>query len=272
VTILSVAPPAAKIPLPFARGVQQAMDRLLDDCTADAACKAAFPDFRGEFAGVLQQLEKGPVEVNAPNVFTGERQKVKLSLAAFVEQIRLMLYVPNAMSALPLLIHLAAQNDFSAFVSTGFQIAYQIYGQLAQGMQLSVLCGEDIPFISEAEIKQESAGSFYGDRRVRQLMQACQEWPQAKVARTFIEPIKGSAPVLIIAGEIDPVTPPYIAQSAARDLSHSRLLLVHNGTHTSYPCTENLAAEFIDRGSAESLDVSCLDQIKRPPFNLPRAP
>ncbi len=271
VTVSSVAPPDAKLPLSFAKGVQNAMNRLFADCASDSACNAAFPKFREEFDAVLKQFDKGPVEVTTTNVYTRQQEHVTLTRDAFVEDIRLMLYVPNAMSALPLLIHLAAQGNFGPFASTAFQIAFQIYGLLAQGMQLSVICGEDVPFITEAEIKRDSAGSFYGDMRVRRIQQACAEWPRAKVPASFLNPVKSSVPVLLISGEIDPVTPPWLAEAAARYLPNSRHVVIRNATHTSYECTENLAADFIDKGSVLGLDTTCIEQIKRPPFNIPRA-
>jgi hypothetical protein len=57
-----------------------------------------------------------------------------------------------------------------------------------------------------------------------------------------------------------------LAEQVARTLSHSRLVVVPNATHTSYDCVENLVADFIDKGTADGLDVSCVNQIKRPPF------
>lgn len=270
-TVSSVAPPDAKLPLSFAKGVQNAFDRLLDDCAADSACGAAFPRLREEFDAVLKQFDKGPIEVTTTNVYTRQQEHVTLTREAFVEDLRLTLYVPQAMSSLPLLIHLAAQGNFGPFASTAFQIAAQIYGLLAQGMQLSVICGEDVPFITEDDIKRDSAGSFYGDMRVRQVLHACAEWPQAKVPASFLNPVKSNIPVLLISGEIDPVTPPWLAEGAARYLANSRHVVIRNATHTSYECTENLAADFIEKGSAEGLDTSCIEQIKRPPFNLPRS-
>lgn len=272
VTVSGVAPPDAKIPLSFAKGVQHAMDRLLADCAADKACNAAFPKLQEEFVAVLKKFDNGPVDLTAKNVFTGEGQKISLTRDGFVEQLRLMLYVPNAMSALPFFIHLAAQGDFGPLANTGAQIAVQIIGQVSQGMQLSIICGEDAPFITEEEIKRASAGSFYGDSRVRRVLAACKEWPQAQVPKSFLDPIKGNVPVLLISGEVDPVTPPWLAEAAARHLPNSRQLIVRNGTHTSYDCTENLVADFIDKGSAAGLDTSCVDQIKRPPFHIPKSP
>ena len=135
-------------------------------------------------------------------------------------------------------------------------------------MSFSVICGEDTPFITPEEVKTTSANSFYGDARVRPTMRACTEWPQAKVAASFLEPVKSDKPALVIAGELDPVTPPWLAEQVARTLSRSRLVIVPNATHNSYDCIENLVADFIDKGTTDGLDDSCIKQIKRPAFRI----
>jgi pimeloyl-ACP methyl ester carboxylesterase len=134
-------------------------------------------------------------------------------------------------------------------------------------MQLSVICAEDTPFISEQEIKRETAGTFYGDTRVRAFLKACEGWPKSRVPQSFSAPVKSDAPVLLVSGEVDPVTPSWIAAAAARHLPNSRQVLIRNGSHYSYECAENLVAEFIESGSVKALDASCLEQIRRLPFS-----
>ena len=268
VAIFGVAPPAAKIPLSFARGVQDSMNRLFADCAADPACKTAYPDVEAEFKKVLLRFDSGPVEVDVPNVYTGSIQKVTVTRDAFVDAIRQMLYAPSAAAALPALIHLGAAGNLGPLVGTAFQVVSQISARLARGMQFSVICAEDTPFITDDEIKTTSANSFYGDARVRPTMKACAEWPQAKVPVSFLEPVKSDVPVLLLSGELDPVTPPWLAQMVAKTLSHSRLILIPNATHNSYECIENIVADFIDKGTTEGLDASCVQSIRRPPFTI----
>jgi len=202
------------------------------------------------------------------NVYSGQEQEVTVTRDAFVDGIRQLFYVPNASSALPALIHLGAQGNLGPLVGTAFQVAVQIDLRIARGMQFSVICSEDTPFITEGDIKQSSANSFYGDARTRPIMRACAEWPRATVPANFLDPIKSDAPVLLVSGELDPVTPPWLAEPVARNLPHGRHVIIHNGTHNSYECVEGLVADFIDKGAAQGLDTSCVEKIKRPPFTI----
>jgi pimeloyl-ACP methyl ester carboxylesterase len=268
VAIFGVAPPSAKIPLSFSKGVQDSMKRLFADCAADVACKTAYPDVEGDFKKVVARFENGPVEVNAANIYTHTTQKLMVTRDAFVDGIRQLLYVPAAAAALPALIHIGAGGDLGPLVGTAFQVVSQIDARIARGMQFSVICAEDTPFITEEEIKTTSAGSFYGDARVRPTMKACAEWPQAKVPASFLEPVKSDKPVLLVAGALDPVTPPWLAQGVAQSLSHSKLVVIPNATHSSYECVEKFVADFIDNGTTEGLDASCVEKITRPPFTI----
>ena len=187
---------------------------------------------------------------------------------AFVDGIRQLLYVPEAASALPLLIHVGAEGNLGPIIGTAFQVISQIDSKIARGMQFSVICAEDTPFITEDDLKKANSNSFYGDARTRPTIRACAEWTSAKVPASFLDPVKSDVPVLLISGELDPVTPPWLAEGAARTLSRSKVVAIKNGTHTSYECIENLVADFIDKGTTEGLDYSCVDKISRPPFAI----
>ncbi len=267
IVLKGVAPPDFKLPLSFNKGVQHAMDRLIEDCGRDAECGKAFPKFKEEFAAVLAKLEKAPANFIVVNPVTGIKQQIELSRAAFVDSLRLMLYVPDMISMLPLIIHSAYENDYIPFATYAFLLTRQIDPQLARGMQLSVLCAEHVPFITDADIKRETTGTYYGDDRVKAYRRTCAEWPSAKTPATFLQPVKSDVPVLMVSGDVDPVTPPSFAAAAGRTLPNSHQVVMHFGTHlTSSECIDRLVAEFFSKGSATGLDTSCVNAIKRPPF------
>ncbi|MDT7781067.1 MAG: hypothetical protein QOC99_3579, partial [Acidobacteriota bacterium] len=238
VTVLGVAPLDFKLPLSFGRGVDHALERLFADCEADAKCHTAFPDLRKEFAGVVERLDKGPVTFDTLNPFTGQKQQATMSRGAFAEHVRLMLYQPNVLSVMPALIHEMYGQNFARFGAIGFQLARSLDEAIARGMQLSVICAEDIPFIKESDLKSAFGGTFYGETRARIYTAACEGWPRGEVPTKFMEPIKSDTPVLMLSGELDPVTPPDFATALLKTLPHARQVLMHNATHNSYDCAE----------------------------------
>ena len=265
-TVTGVAPLTYPLPLPFGKGVDHAIERLFTDCAADAKCNAAFPALRKEWATVVAQLDKGPVTFDTLNPFTGQKQQVTMTREGFGENVRLLLYQPTVLSLMPLVIHEMAQQDFARFGFFAYQVFRGTDSGIARGMQLSVLCAEDIPYIKESDIAPALAGTFYGETRTRLYMKVCEQWPRGEVPAKFREPIKSDIPVLMLSGELDPVTPPDAATPLLKGLPNARQIILRNATHNTYDCAERLAREFIDKGTTQGLDFACAEQIKRLPF------
>src|SRR5262249_51472315 len=123
------------------------------------------------------------------------------------------------------------------------------------------------PFITEEEIKRETADSFYGDHKVKAWVEACKQWSKAKVDASFLEPVKAPIPTLILSGAVDPVTPPQKGEEVAKYLSNSRHIVINNAGHAfNSECLDTLRAEFIAKGSAKKLDAACVETIQRPQF------
>ena len=82
------------------------------------------------------------------------------------------------------------------------------------------------------------------------------------------------APVLILSGGRDPVTPPDWASRVAHKLSHSLHVVVPLAAHSDEGlddahCYDRVIVAFLDRGTAEGLDTSCLARAKPGPFVTP---
>ncbi len=266
-TLVGVAPPDARLPLPFAKGVQNALDRLFADCAADERCRAAYPDLKADLAAAVTRLDKGPVSVEAVNPFTRQPQTVTLTRAAFVEAVRAMLYTQEVSRWMPLVLHRAAGGEFASFVVLGYQSFRALEDQIARGMHFSVVTADYLPFATEADAEREMGGTFYGNGRWKAYRRAADVWPKPRVTKAFASPVASDLPVLLIDGEADPVTPPWLAEAAARHLPNGRVVVVpHSGHAFSFPCVDALVAEVVAKGSAKQLDVSCVAQTRRPPF------
>jgi pimeloyl-ACP methyl ester carboxylesterase len=264
--LAGVTTPAAKLPLHFAKGAQQSMDRLIDDCAADETCAGQFPNLKGNFASVLAAFDQGPVTFELDHPVIKTAQRVSLSRGAFGERLRLLLYDHSTARLIPLLIHQAATGNWTAFAKIAFAPG-AVGSGFALGMYLSVTCSESVPLISEHEIVRETQATFLGEYRTRRHQQACRGWPQGEVSPEYYQPAKSEVPVLILSGEIDPATPPEYGAAASQFLSNSRQIVLRRTPHNyQSDCATHLAAEFIARGSAKDVNTSCADHIRRPRF------
>jgi pimeloyl-ACP methyl ester carboxylesterase len=267
-TLEAVAPVQYRIPLAFAKTIQNSVDQLISRCAADADCDKEFPLLRSEFNGLLEKLEKSPAHFEVSNRNAGGAlQPITLSRGMFVSSLRPMLYVPAFASQFPSMIHHAARDDWQPYANAMLTLVGALDKQIARGMALAVVCSEDVSSITEPEIKRQTTGSYLGDFSVRVFQRACEGWPRASIAKDFYSPVRSSVPTLLIAGALDPATPPETAAQAARELKNSRTIVVNEGTHgTGSPCIDGIVTQFVAQGSAAGLDDSCVSQIHLPPF------
>ena len=273
VILHGVAPTGQFMPRDFPQHTERALNGVVDECAADETCRAAFPDLRAEVKTVLERLLRGPVEVNLKNAQTGESIPVKLSRDLAGEAIRYMLYQPEAASRIPLHIHLAARGDFAPLAKSAIFYRRQIVATGSNGMYLSVTCAEDLPWIKPGEGERNAAQTFLGDYRLRQQRAACALWPRADIPKSYAEPTRAGVPALILTGQWDPVTPPVYGDTAAKYLPNSLHLVVPHGGHgfgglDGLGCVQNLIADFIERGTASGMEISCVKNIRRKGFLL----
>lgn len=271
IVLHGVSPTNQFMPRDFPQHTERALNGVLADCAADAACHAAFPDLATEVKSVLEWLMRGPVEVELKREEKIVRVSLSRNLAA--EAIRYMLYQAGASSRIPLLIHLASQGNFTPLAEAAIAYRQQIVATGSNGMYLSVTCTEDLRAIKPGEGERNGVGTFLGDYRLRQQRAACALWPRAAIPRNYAEPTRSEVPALILTGRWDPVTPPIYGDTAAKNLSHSLHVIVPHGGHgfgglNGVECIDSLITSFIERGTITGLDTSCVSSIARKGFAL----
>ena len=133
---------------------------------------------------------------------------------------------------------------------------------------LSVVCSEDAPLITEEALVRESRGSWMGERELRDTLRTCALWPKGSVPPGYRDPVVSDVPVLLLSGELDPVTPPQWAEDAKKTLSNSLHVVLPGVGHgtSSVGCARALMADFITQGSLKGLDPKCGEHLARPPF------
>lgn len=266
-SLRGVAPTQYKLPLPFARTIDESMKGLFEDCAKDEGCNKSFPDLKKEYRVILERLDKEPAQFEVFNQVVKEKQQVTMTKGAFVSNLRIMLYMPQIVASLPFLIHRIHSGDWLTFSQTLLALIPAIDPGIARGMFFSVVCAEDVPFITDEEVKKETADTDLGDYQVRTYRSYCEVWPRGKAAEDFTKPVQSDVPTLLVAGERDSATPPSDARDAARTLSKSRVVAIAAATHgTSSPCIDQMFSSFVNRGSVSDVDASCAEKMTLPRF------
>lgn len=266
-----VVPPDLALGLNVARNAQRALDLIFARCAAEPACAAAFPDLPTTFAQLMRDLEARPIELTLPHPVSGNLTHITLGRDDVAFAVRLHSYSPETAALLPLLIH-AAQVDRSweGLAAQTLLVSEQLSDSISVGMNLSVLCTEDAPYLTEDAAAAANANTYYGALETARMMHNCQVWPRGPLLATAKEPVASDLPVLLLSGEVDPVTPPANGERVARELPNSLHIIAEGQGHgiAARGCIPQLMQEFIDQGSADGLNTSCVSDLEPTPFFL----
>ncbi len=269
----AVAPFDALMPLYYAYDAQRALDRVIGSCEDDPGCAAAYPTMDDDFAAVLDLFRKGPVRTSIRPAEDASPVAVDYSLGDFGYTIRGMLYNPRQTARLPRLLAAArATGDVSAFAQAYFNRSVALGDAVANGLYLSVLCAEDVPFIEEGDVFRWTAGTYLGPYLVDDYREACTRWARGAIAAGYHEPIRTKVPTLVFSGGRDPVTSPRWGDRVVEHLVNGRHIVFPDGGHgvTGTPCGIRLIEAFLGGAHPHELDLACTTEAEsRVEFEIP---
>ncbi len=266
----SVAPTTMPLPLHMARDAERAMELLIEACADDDACGEAYPTLASDLATVLTRLGAEPATVTIANPRSGATTELTITRRMFAGGLRGLLYSADLSSLIPLFIRDGLASRFDGFVAAITAFTDSVGDAISEGLMLSVLCAEDLPRVDDGEARALYQDTFLEDVAFATFRDACEVWPHGDAEPGFAEPVRSELPVLLLSGELDPVTPPEWADAAQAHLPNGRHIVVPGTGHgvTSVGCVPKLIDEFIDTADAEGLDDSCVDRRRRAPFFL----
>ena len=238
-------------------GAQRAMDDLFAACASDAPCAKRFPDVRRQFAALMKRFDAGPIDVPLRNHVTKKIESVPLSKEVLVDRLRQLTYDPENASTLPFIIAEAYHGNYRdlgaliAVISAGMDETTNL------AANLNYACAEFMPFFTNEEIERQASRSYTGDLRIRAEQKACAIWNVAPMPASYNEPVRSSAPILMITGTADPATPPESAAGALRYLSNAKQILVEGGGHgNETPCIDKAVIAFVRAASPTAVNAA----------------
>jgi pimeloyl-ACP methyl ester carboxylesterase len=246
--------------------LDQAIFAVLNRCEADADCANRFPGTGGLLRDLIPRIDAAPVEVTVEHPTTGEPFTLTFNREVMASSLRFLAYSPETQAMLPMLIHEAAtQNRFDRLASQMLITATGLQQSIAQGMEMSVMCSEDFPLFPPVPIPNDT---LLGNLMERVVHIQCSVWPRGPVPGDFNEPVGGDAPLLLLSGEYDPVTPPEYADRVAVHFDNATHLVAPGQAHivVNRGCMGELASRFIEEASADNLEADCMANLKPSPF------
>ena len=266
VTLDSVVPMQLALGQEHSLMLDRSVELVFKDCARDETCNSLFPHQAEELNTLFTQLRDKPRQISIINPVSGEPQLMRLSADTLGVAIRFLSYASETQALIPLLVHEAlTSGDLSRLASQAILVMTGLDEMLAKGMELSVMCSEDYPFI---DFSADYSDSLMGNLLLEIVGLQCKIWPHEGVSEAFHQPVVSDLPVLLMSGERDPVTPPHYAAQTAETFPNSLNLVARGRSHSVMKniCLRDITAAFIEKGSVDDLDTACVEHIKPAPF------
>ncbi|MDE2208692.1 MAG: alpha/beta fold hydrolase [Betaproteobacteria bacterium] len=260
VVLDSVVPNQLVLGEDFAQNLDAALNAQFSRCTHTPACAKAFGDPYASLIKLRDQLRARPQTWDYRDPVTFAPAHRRLDDAGLASLVRLFAYTPETAALLPLSISEGLKGDFAPLAGQEKLLADDLADLSGNAMQLSVVCSEDADLLTP---RPQDADTMLGTRLIDLLTAACEIWPHGTRPAGFHAALETKAPVLILEGELDPVTPPRYGKQVLEGLSDGRLLVAKGQGHNviGRGCIPKLVAEFVDKLDPKRLDAKCVDDL-----------
>jgi hypothetical protein len=250
----------------MAAASQAALDLLFQRCARDTACHEAFPRLRDEWASALHRLAT-PLTIVDPK----SGAKAVIDRVMLAEAIHTALRTKPTAAQIPLAIHLVANNQW---IKAAELIGTPPAGGPTLMMADEIFCSEAWARFDPANVARQDSGSYalpleLADAEERASM--CQHLPRGAVPADDAAPVRIDSPVLWLVGDGDPQDPPANLTRIPAQQPNSRIVVMPAQQHVigHLGCMPAVIAAFLEAGSVDQLDTSCVAQHSpTPPFRL----
>jgi pimeloyl-ACP methyl ester carboxylesterase len=251
---------------------QRALDMMFERCEQDAACNAKYPDLRREMHDVYDRLGREPVTMD--DFFDPlTRKPVVIRQDTFAEAVRTKLLAAADVATLPRFIHLAYEGNFKDVARLSLRLQEQAVRNASLVMSWSIRCDEAWARSLPEKIEEHGQGTYFlgnsADNAKKNAV-ACNVIPDGVVPPDDGVRARSDVPVLIMNGDADPQDPPSHVANAQVELPNSLSVVVPGHGHgvIQYGCLPQVAAAFVDAGTAKGLDTACVGDVPLPRFDV----
>jgi pimeloyl-ACP methyl ester carboxylesterase len=271
----SPVPPQLNLINEFWPNAAAGYNALFQACTAQTACRTAFPHLKATFAATVHRLSSHPLHVQLPATSTSPARTVVIDGYTFANLIVVLSLTPGNYAGMPSLISQVARGD-------GTLAARTLIGTITPpdltgyGLTFGVFCREQVAFTTAKQnlaIAQKALPAF--PKAVLQfapqapyLFNICRIWNAGKASPHVREALHTTIPILLLSGSFDAITPPRFARVAKQASPHSQLVVFPGLGHDvliASECGRSVVDSFLQHPS-KGAATGCLSTVKVPAF------
>ncbi len=260
---------------------QRDLDLLDQACAADKTCARAFPDLQKRFKAAINKVKSQPIEVEAIDT-----EQFPAGKAWFFHDLIggapfAALYEQDNYPTLPALIDAVARrvekDDYKglrALTAGGGFSGPGGFG-ISQGMYNAIACNDGwVLYLKEAVAQDQrenpELASIFGDPALIDEQAAlCKRYGMAPRDQAQFKTVVTDIPAIIANGQMDPITPPPLAQMIVPGFSRGTYVefpYSGHGPTRSVKCAGDFLTKFFDAPEAE-VDRTCPDSLTAPKFS-----
>ncbi|KQR12640.1 MULTISPECIES: alpha/beta hydrolase [Xanthomonas] len=265
VVLDGVAPNDLVIGGEFARTFEDAIALQAKQCASTPACAKRFTvDTRTQLRQVVERLRQAPVAVDYRDPRTGALRHEQVTADTVVGLAFGFSYAPETASLLPLVLDEAAEGRYASLMALAQMSASDMSDQMNRAMQWSVLCSEDA---GRYRAPTDKDATLLGNEVAEMFFAPCKVWPAKPAPADAAKPFTSTLPVLLLSGELDPVTPPRYAQRVLQGLPNGRHIIAPGQGHGVFRlgCMPKVLSQFLQTTDAKALDASCVASLNNVP-------
>ncbi len=262
----SVAPNELVFGEEFADNLENALKAQFALCTSTPACAKVFPDPYASLIKLRDALRARPQGYDFRDPITFAPTHRRLDDYALAGLVRLFAYTPETAALLPLSIAEGLKGNYTPLAGQSELLNGDLSELRDNGMQTSVICAEDADLLTP---RPQDKDTVLGTMLIDVIKAQCEIWPHGTRPADFHSPLKSDKPILILEGELDPVTPPKYGEQVLKGLSNARLLIAKGQGHNviGRGCIPKLVEDFVNQLAPKDLDLGCADALgPLPPF------
>ena len=258
----------------------RALQMMLDDCAADQACAAAYPDLETALFTAVHHLNAEPVSFDFIDSETGAPYSVAVDGRCFIDWMVTDAFYgparpPHKTAYMPLLIDQVAQGHTEFLFPWLVDQMHNIFmsDAFAWGLYFAVNCQDDASVATMDMMAAQTAvyPQLDGYIRAARELEICAAWDLPAAPPLLTEPLTSDIPTLILAGSYDPITPPIWGEAVATNLSNSYFYEFSSAGHNvsnDNPCAERIKLAFLQDPTTAPAS-SCIAEVPAPEFVLP---
>ncbi len=260
---------------------QRDLDLLDAACGAQPSCARAYPDLQNRFKAAINKVKSQPIEVDAIDTEQFPAGKAWFfhdlvggaPFSALYEQDN----YPTLPAFIDAFVRRVEKNDYKALraLTAGGGFGGPGGFGISQGMYNAIACNDGwVLYLKDAVAQDQrehpELASIFGDPALIDDQAAlCKRYGMPPRPQEQYKTVVTDIPAIIANGQMDPITPPPLAQMIVPGFSRGTYVefpYTGHGPTRSVKCAGEFLTKFFDAPEAE-VDRTCPDSLKAPEFS-----